>query len=286
MMAATRISRRGFLRAALSGGAGMMLGGVGTYAYARDIEPWYFEVVRHELHLARLPDAFAGMTIAQISNLHFGAWVRLEDLELALSAVQALGADVIVVTGDFLSRITHDEPDMVVQALLGLSAREGVYAVLGNHDWWEDGPLVAQSVQRAAVTQLQNRNVPLRHGGQTLYLAGVDDVWVRRDDLPAALSDVPMSAKAILLAHEPDYADLAARDQPRSFAALRPFARRPGVSARHRRPCLSAVGAQILAVSLHQVGRMMLYTNRGLGMVSLPLRFSCRPEVTLLTLRC
>ncbi len=199
-------------------------------------------------------------------------------------AVQALGADVIVVTGDFVSRVTHDEPDMVVQALARLSAREGVYAVLGNHDWWENGLLVADCVRRAGVTLLQNRNVPLRRGGQTLYLAGIDDVWVARHDLPAALDDVPMSAKAILLAHEPDYADLAAHDQ-RVLLQLSGHSHGGQV-------CLPGYGgivfppwARKYSRGCYTVGRMTVYTNRGLGMVSLPLRFACRPEITLLTLR-
>src|SRR5205085_2942554 len=90
------ISRRAFLRRAIAAGAGSSLGGVGGYAYARYVEPWWHEVVRHDVPLPGLPDAFAGLKIAQISDLHLGRYATADDLEPAVRATQGLGADVIV----------------------------------------------------------------------------------------------------------------------------------------------------------------------------------------------
>lgn len=147
-----------------------------------------------------------------------------------------------------------------------------------------DGPLVTQSVERAGVTVLHNRNIALRRGGQTLYLAGVDDVLESRHDLSAALRAIPTSAPTILLAHEPDYADIAARD-PRILLQLSGHSHGGQV-------CLPGYGGLVFPLwgrkytrGLYAVNQMTLYTNRGLGMVSLPLRFACRPEITLLTLQ-
>src|SRR5258708_5058195 len=115
MMPTARLSRRGFLRLAAGGGAAMSLGGVGAYSYARFVEPWWFEIVRQELELPGLPDAFAGLTVAQISDLHLGRYAVAEDLEPAMRATQALGSDAIVLTGDFVSRVDYGEADMLVQ---------------------------------------------------------------------------------------------------------------------------------------------------------------------------
>jgi len=284
MMPTGRLSRRGFLRLAVGGGAAMSLGGVGAYSYARFVEPWWFEIVRQELELPGLPDAFAGITVAQISDLHLGRYAVAEDLAPAIRATQALGADAIALTGDFVSRLDHGEADMLVQLLSGLSAPQGVFAVLGNHDWWEGGPLVVESLRRAGVTVLQNEHVPLHRGGQTLYLAGVDDVWVGRHDLLATLAGLNSSAKVILLAHEPDFADLVIRDR-RVLLQLSGHSHGGQV-------CLPGYGGlhfpswgRKYPRGLYRIGDLTLHTNRGLGMVMMPLRLWCRPEVTLLTLR-
>jgi hypothetical protein len=278
MMPKLRISRRRFLQSA----AGMSLAGVVGYAW--QVEAWWFEVVRHELLLPGLPDAFAGFTIAHISDLHFGRLVGPDDLEPALQSVLALRADAIVITGDLVTRASHGEPDMIVHALSRLSAPEGVFAILGNHDWWSDGPLVAESLRRTGIVVLQNEHIAWQRGGQTLYLSGLGDACVGRHDLSAALAGLPGSAKVVLLAHEPDFADHAAAD-------CRILLQLSGHS-HGGQVCVPGYGglhfprfARKYTSGLYSVGALTLYTNRGLGMIGLPLRFACRPEVTLFTLR-
>jgi predicted MPP superfamily phosphohydrolase len=284
MMGGAGISRRGFLRNALRGAAGMSFAGIGTYAYAAKLEAFWFEVVRKEIVLRGLPEAFAGFTIAHISDLHFGRLVRPADLAPAVAEVQSLGADAIVITGDLVSRANCDEPDMIVETVSQLSAPHGLFAVLGNHDWWADGPLVADSLRRAGATVLENDNTVWHRDGQSLYVAGVDDVCVHRHDLPNALAGVPYSAKAVVLVHEPDFADLAASD-PRVLLQLSGHSHGGQV-------CVPGYGglrfppwARQYPCGLYTIGGTTLYTNRGLGMIGLPIRFCCRPEITLLTLR-
>jgi uncharacterized protein len=280
MMPEPRISRRRFLQSA----AGMSLAAVGVGEYAWQVETWWFEIVRQELALPGLPDAFAGFTIAQISDLHLGRYASPADFEPVLRAVQELAADVIVITGDLVTHVSRGEPDMIVESLSRLSAAEGVFAILGNHDWSANGPLVAESLRLAGVTVLQNSHVAWQRDGQTLVLAGVDDVCYGRQDLPAALAGVPRNGKTVLLAHEPDYADLAARD-PRVVLQLSGHSHGGQI-------CIPGVGglffprlARKYTSGLYSVGALTLYTNRGLGTMGLPLRFCCRPEVTLFTLQ-
>jgi predicted MPP superfamily phosphohydrolase len=261
----------------------MSLGGVGAYAYASKLEAWWFEVVRHDLLLPGLPDAFAEFTIAQISDLHFGPLAGPTELAAALQAVQSLEANATVITGDVVSRTTRGEPDMIVESLARLSASDSVFAVLGNHDWWSGGALVAESLRRAGVTVLQNDHRVWQRGGQSLYIAGVDDVCVHRHDLAAALDGVPTSARVVLLAHEPDFADLVARDR-RMLLQLSGHSHGGQVCVPGHGGLFFPRLARKYTRGLYSIDALTLYTNRGLGMMGLPIRFCCRPEITQFTL--
>jgi predicted MPP superfamily phosphohydrolase len=273
-----RVSRRAFLRGSLA------IGGIGIYLYGRRIEPTWLDVVRVEMPLRKLPDAFAEFTIAQISDLHFGRYTDLAYMESVIDSVLALNADAVVITGDLVSRVTEGEPDMLVQTLSRLRAPHGVHAVLGNHDWWVNGPLVIESLRRAGVNVLVNEHLTWRRGGQTLYLAGVDDVWCGMNDLQHALAGIPADAAVIALVHEPDYADIVARD---SRVLLQLSGHSHGGQV-----CLPFYGglhfpswAKKYTSGLYRIGELTLYTNRGIGMVIWPIRIACRPEVTLFTLK-
>lgn len=274
------ITRRRFLGGALAS----VVGAGGAYLYARTIEPRWLEIVSTELPLQKLPDAFAHFKIAQLSDLHFGPWIQPADMDPAIDAVMAWNPDAIVITGDIVSRLTHGETDMIVQSLSRLRAPHGVFAVLGNHDWWTGGLAVTDALRRAGVTVLCNQHHLFRRDGQSLYLAGVDDVWCGKHDLAAAVRGVPSDAAVIALVHEPDYADTVARD-PRVLLQLSGHSHGGQV----RVPFCGGVWfppfARKYPMGLYTINEMTLYTNRGAGIVAWQARFACRPEVTLHTLR-
>jgi predicted MPP superfamily phosphohydrolase len=273
------LTRRRLLGAAL----GLIASGGATYAYARYVEPGWLDGVRLDLSLPKLPDAFAGFTIAHISDLHFGPFCSPADLAPAIDTVLALNADLIAITGDFVSSLDHGENDMIVESLSRLQAREGVLAVLGNHDWWEGDLAVSAALRRAGVTLLSNQHHVIRRGAQALYIAGIDDVWCAKHDLDAALHGIPADGAAIALVHEPDFADTVAND-PRVLLQLSGHThggqvRVPFCGGLHFPPF-----GNKYTMGLYQINDMTLYTNRGLGMINRPLRFACRPEVTLFRL--
>jgi predicted MPP superfamily phosphohydrolase len=137
-------------------------------------------------------------------------------------------------------------------------------------------------LSEAGVTLLVNQSQRLPVDAP-LTLVGLDDVWERKHDLRAALAGVPDDECKLLLVHEPDYADEAAHypvDLQLSGHSHGGQINLPG----YGRPVLPYLGQKYPA-GLYQVGLMALYTNRGLGVISPPVRFNCPPEVTLLTLR-
>jgi len=273
-----KLSRRAVLRAALLS----LPAGLGIYSYA--LEPGWLDVVRLDMPLRGLPDAFAGFTIAQISDLHFGALVGPSHIDPVVKTVQNLGADAVVITGDLVSRVTGGEPDMIVATLSRLQAPQGVYAVLGNHDWSANGYLVTQALRRAGITVLENENVSWRRDGQSLYLAGIGDFIFAKNDIERSLAGIPPDAAIAALVHEPDYADIVARD-PRIILQLSGHSHGGQI-------CLPFIGSLFLppfarkyTSGMYRVQDLTLYTNRGIGVIGVPLRFACRPEVTLFTLK-
>lgn len=165
--------------------------------------------------------------------------------------------------------------------LVGGAGGGNVLACLGNHDHWTDADAVAGALSDAGLTMLRNAAREVADG---LWVAAVDDVWEQQADLGKALEGAPAGAIIVLLAHEPDYADEVAADGRVSLQLSGHShggqVRLPFIGA----PFLPYLGRKYPA-GLYRVGGMWLYVNRGVGLISPAVRFNCRPEVTLLTLR-
>lgn len=278
------MTRRQFLRATLRVTAASSVIAVGGAAYAIKIEPRWLRIERRNLHLPRLPAAFDGFTLAQISDLHFGPAVDPEYLIAACERTTALQPDAIAVTGDFVSSLENGEAARVTAAVSRLKAPHGVFASLGNHDWWNSADTVRRAVTAGGATLLDNARVTLERGAERFHIAGVDDIWEGWNDLDAALRDIPTGEAVALLAHEPDYADAVSADG-RVDLMLSGHSHGGQVNLPFRgAPVLPRLG-QKYPSGRYQIGGLQLYTNRGLGTSELAVRFNCPPEIALLTLR-
>jgi hypothetical protein len=161
-----------------------------------------------------------------------------------------------------------------------LNARHGVFAVLGNHDWWTDAQVVQSGLRRAGVNVLMNFGVVLPEG---VHLAGVDDPWSGAPDLRAALTQSGSNMPTVLLAHEPDFADDFSQDER---IALQLSGHTHGGQIR-----LPGKGALVLPpyghkydYGLFRVRQTWVYTSSGVGSALLGVRINCRPEVAEITL--
>jgi predicted MPP superfamily phosphohydrolase len=288
-----RFTRRRFIRLMLGSTATVGLSALGGAGYSTLIEPSWLAVKRVDVPLSGLPANLDGFTIAQLSDLHRGPWVTQEDIAQAVELALRQDADLVVLTGDYVSRSAQYAPSCA-EALSPLAAsgeetplRFGgigggnVLACLGNHDHWTDAAVVAGALADAGVAVLRNAAREVADG---LWVAAVDDVWEEHADLEQALEKVPAGAAVVLLAHEPDYADEAATN---GRVSVQLSGHSHGGQVR-----LPLVGPPILPylarkyhAGLYQVSGMWLYVNRGVGLITPPVRFNCRPEVTLLTLR-
>jgi predicted MPP superfamily phosphohydrolase len=258
---------------------------LGGYLYGREVEIRRVEIKYLALTLPRLAPEFDGYRLVQIGDIHLDDWAKPERLGGIVEKVNAQRPDLIAIMGDFASRSAKQlDTRRLTEALRKLRARDGVVTILGNHDYLTGVEVVRRCVREASVTELLNGVHTLRRGKAALHVAGIDDVMEGRSRLDLVLRDLPDSDAAILLAHEPDFADVSA-------ATGRFDLQLSGHShgGQVRVPLLMRLAlppfSQRYTSGLYKVGSMLQYTNRGLGFVNMRLRFLCRPEITVLTLR-
>jgi hypothetical protein len=277
-----RLSRRSFLKALAH--LTLAVGGssLGLYGYARELEPEWLKVERVSIPLPSLDPQGPPIRIAQLSDIHLHPHTQLDQVQRAVERCNALRPHLVVLTGDFVYANTQSAWDLAL-ALAKLEAPQGLFAILGNHDYWTDPEEVQTALENVGVRFIINRGATLHVRGQGLNLAGLDDIWSGQPDLDAALGPLPPEHPTLLLCHEPDFATQVAADGrvqlQLSGHTHGGQVRIPGFGA----PILPPFGRQF-DQGLFQVGSMLLYVNRGLGVISPPVRVNCRPEVTLITL--
>ncbi|MCC6442820.1 MAG: metallophosphoesterase [Armatimonadetes bacterium] len=166
-----------------------------------------------------------------------------------------------------------------------LRACYGVYGVYGNHDHWSgDIAGVIAGLRPSGMTLLVNQAVKIKANDYEWWLCGRDDSWAGRPDLPKTLADMPEGAFKILLCHEPDFADTAAKYD--IGLQLSGHSHGGQVSLPLTGPIILPPHGRKYPVGLQQVGDTgsWVYTSRGIGVSFPPVRLNCRPEITLLTL--
>lgn len=244
-------------------------------------EPYRLTIEHQPIQLRRLPEAFDGFRIVQLSDIHHSPFTSREQIKRAVDTANSLQPDIIALTGDYISKERRYAAPCA--ELLGrLRARHGVYAVLGNHDHWTDAALITDLFRAEGITVLVNQGMRFEKNGAAFWLAGVDDTMVGLEDLSLALAGSSEEEMKLLLAHNPIVLRRAARagvdlvlsgHTHGGQVSLRP---ERSASGRPRRRLLKGLARQ---------GETQIYVTRGLGTVVLPVRFGCPPEVSLLELR-
>jgi hypothetical protein len=259
----------------LAGGGALALS---SLAYAAFVEARSPLLERLSLRFGRLPADLDGLRIMQISDIHLGTPHGRCNLEQALTITQRERPDLLLFTGDFVSK--HEPIGELAALLRGVSAPLGCYAVLGNHDYWEGPQEIADQLALAGVELLVNEGRELLWKGARLFLAGVDELWGGHPNFEATLQGRPAGAFTLLMAHTPLMAEQAARhgvDLQLSGHTHGGHIHLPLLG-----PLALPHHGQRYERGLHRVGTTTVYTSRGLG--GIPLRLNCPPEVTLLTL--
>ncbi len=277
------LTRRDFLK--LAGVAA-----VGLPLYAGEISRHEVSVQRITVTLPRLPEAFRGLTIAQLSDFHYAEYTEAYFIKQVIERVNLLKPDVVVFTGDYITTGFWPEKDMLrftgeCAEILNHVHCPIRYAVLGNHDCVVK--LYCESMRDALeahnIPVVENRSFPLERDGARLWFAGTGDAVLGRIHLdqavPAAAADEPV----ILLVHEPDVLPEVVRHNNVDLM-LSGHTHGGQVRIPFLPPMFLPSLGQHYIEGLYRLGPTQLYVNRGIGTVNLPFRFNCPPEITLITL--
>ncbi|GIV16895.1 MAG: hypothetical protein KatS3mg022_2330 [Armatimonadota bacterium] len=229
--------------------------------------------------------------LAVLSDIHIGAGgYGMEHWRRAIALVEQQQPDAILLLGDYIT--SHVGIPALKEALSGIHAPLGVYAVLGNHDHWAGSKAIVRILEEQGIQTLTNRAVRLRQGNSELWLVGIDDLWSGKPDWQKAFRHVPRNAPVVLLSHNPD-------------AALSPYRERANlIVSGHTHGGqmwlpLARVLARMLGVALiphseygsryphglRQEGRTWVYVTKGVTAGNrLPRWFNAR-EVVLIEIR-
>jgi hypothetical protein len=244
-------------------------------------EPYMLSIEHERIRLNRLPKAFDGFRVVQLSDIHHGPFSDREQIERAVETANRLKPDIIALTGDYVSK-ERQYAAPCAEMLGKLKARYGVYAVLGNHDHWVDAPLLTDLFRAEGITVLINEGMHFEKDGAAFWLAGVDDYMVGLEDLPLALAGARDDEMKLLLAHNPIILRRAA--QASVDLVLSGHTHGGQVAIRSERSALGRPRRRVMKGLVRQ-GNTQIYVNRGLGTVVLPIRYGCPPEISLLELR-
>lgn len=278
-----RITRRNFL---IAGGAA----GLGVATYAGTHARHELEVVRVPLAIRRLPDAFVGFRIVQISDLHFREFTEPWFAELAVERINSLQPDLVLFTGDLVTDGPRDWPfawraaGEAAEILSRLKAPQR-FAIPGNHDDVVGVSHVVDALQAHGTPVLLDKHVAIERGGDRFWLCGTQDALYNNPDYDRAIP-YGVQEPVFLMIHEPDMAHLIA---PHKYGKVIDAmfcghthggqVRLPGIG-----PLQLPELGRMYVQGRYQVGSIQLYVNRGLGTTGLPFRLNCRPEITEFTL--
>jgi predicted MPP superfamily phosphohydrolase len=277
------VTKRQFLKMAAGFG---LVGGFSSVAgvgYAYRWEPGNVVIEPRILRLPSLPSAFEGFKIAFMSDFHLYPFTKAETIHKAVALAHSFQPDLVLLGGDFVYGSVEAIFELA-PILAGLNPKKGVFAVLGNHDHRKGARTVTRALSGSGIEVLTNRGVTLQIGSETIYLAGIDSVSAGQPSPSAAFQDRKKDVTSLVLVHEPDFIDQLIDQVP---VDLQLSGHSHGGQV--RLPLLGAImlpeWGQIYNLGRYQVGQAQLYTTRGIGMIGLPIRVNCTPEVTCITLQ-
>jgi predicted MPP superfamily phosphohydrolase len=275
--------------------SGLILSAIGAslFIYAGWIEPNRLVIHEETIVLNRWDKSLDGFKVAAISDIHGGSdFIDEAKIRQIVETTNAQNPDLIVLLGDFVSQVHEDKPikerelklsiETIAENLQGFRAKYGVFAVIGNHDWWYDEKRCRTELEKAGFTVLENETKSFEVNGKNVTILGIEDFWKRRkvqvDDI---LAKLPNTENIIGITHNPD----SFAKTPDSLAIL--FAGHSH-GGQVKFPILGAPivpnKKEFTAGHISKNGKNLFVTT-GVGTSGLSIRFRVPPEIAVVTLK-
>lgn len=250
------------------------------------IEPNRLVVKESTIQVSNWPAQIAGLRIALISDIHAGSpFIDQSKLQQIVATTNQQHPDLIVLLGDFVVRNTwHSklmEPELIAAELKSLQAPLGVYAVLGNHDWWFDGDRVRRALESVGIRTLEEQVVEVRFLEDSFWLVGLADAWTRgTKNVARTLATVPAGKPVIVLTHNPDLFPLIPAMKPVLMLAGHTHGGQVNLPFLGRQVVPSEYGQRYAAGHVQENGKHLFVTT-GIGTSIFPVRFRVPPEIAM-----
>ena len=266
--------------------AGLLVGlACGLWGFV--IEPRRLVEAPYALVLPGWPAQCDGLRVDAVSDLHTGSPHNgVERLDAIVARLVASDSDAVFVAGDYLIQGVwlgqFVAPATIADHLRPLATRKPVFAVLGNHDWWDDGPRMRAALESVGVVVLENQSRRVMLRGCEVWMAGIGDFWEGRPDPERAFADIPAGAPVLALTHNPDL-----------FPVMPPRAALLVAGHTHGGQVNLPLLGRLVVPSQYQdryaIGHIIergrhLFVTPGIGTSILPVRFGVPPEISRLTL--
>lgn len=280
------------------------LSSLGLLLYSSAVTPYQINVSNIDIEFDNLPKAFDNYKIVQFSDLHLGSYISGSTfIDELVDSINAQNANITVFTGDIVNRQSN-EMAVYTECLKKLCSPDGVFSVLGNHDYgdymhWEsegmkklDVESLVSMQQRMNWTILNNSHTIIRNGNDSIALIGVenwgDPPFKMYADLSSSYPNLNDSTFKILLSHNPAHWDAEIIDKTNIALTLSGHT--------HAMQCAFNIFGKYISPAVFRYSRwsglytnqekQYLYVNSGIGEVAIPARIGVKPEITVITLHC
>ena len=243
------------------------------------------DLVDVNIKLNNLGRGFQNFRILNLCDIHLGQWINEDYLNDLVDYVNTLNYDLITLTGDYISYKFDEYIDHLKIAFKNLEASMGKFGVLGNHDHWAGSDEFREIFKYSNIVDLSNDVAILKKENDKINLCGVDSCTVCCDDLDKVISKLDKNYPSILLAHEPDFAEVSSKTDLFDFQISGHSHGGQFIIPKVKTTPFRGPNSTKYPVGLYKVGNMIQYTSRGLGTNSFRIRINCKPEITIFTLK-
>ncbi len=243
-----------------------------------------FEIVPLTIETDKIDNEFGNYKIVHITDIHLGQWITKEKLDGVVKIINQLEPDTIVLTGDYVSYQADKYLEDLQDSLTQLEAKDAKLSVLGNHDYWTNPDAIKGILKKSNIINLENEIHTITRNNKKLQIAGIDCVTEGKDDITKIEEKLNKNYPAIMLVHEPDFADTTCKLD--SFILqLSGHSHGGQIMVPRIRTPIRGKNFRKYPVGKYQVNNMIQYTNRGIGTNMFWFRINCPPEITEIKLK-
>lgn len=262
--------------------------GILLFGYSYFIEPRRLVATDRTLSVSNFDPKLNGLKIVAVSDIHGGSnYVTPERLREIVTSVNSRNPDIVVLLGDYVSQAGRSDTELkmpvgqITENLMGFRAQYGVYAVIGNHDWWYSDSAVRNSLEMAGIKVLENEVAEIDIAGAKLKIWGIEDFWKNRRVPAGPFDAIADKRNVIAITHNPDSLLRA----PAGFSLMLAGHSHGGqVNFPFFGPKAFVNDPRFMYGEAVVDGKRV-YVTGGVGTSVVPLRFRVPPEIAVLTIK-